>query len=124
MFCQRCGTEVPVNTEYCTKCGLGHGTTTPMPAVPTEITPKKSELEIVREAVGDVYDVRESDLDDRISQMLAYPTGLSGVGAIAGSLIDGATVTNADGNLGIAELFQHTYDDLHPTLVQAVERFV
>ncbi len=59
MFCQRCGTEVPVNTEYCTKCGLGHGTTTPMPAVPTEVTPKKSELEIVRDALGDVYDVRE-----------------------------------------------------------------
>ena len=60
MFCQRCGTEVPVNTDYCTKCGLGHGTTTPMPAVPTVVTPeKKSELEIVREALGDVYDVQE-----------------------------------------------------------------
>ena len=58
MFCQRCGTDVPVNTQYCTKCGLGHGTTTPMPAIPTEVAPR-SELEIVREAVGEVYDVRE-----------------------------------------------------------------
>ncbi len=57
MYCQRCGTQVKNNAEFCSSCGLGVGQTTPMQAV--QDPESKSELELVREAVHDIYDVRE-----------------------------------------------------------------
>ena len=57
MYCQRCGTQVANNSEFCSSCGLGVGQTTPIQAA--QEPENKSELELVREALHDIYDVRE-----------------------------------------------------------------
>ena len=57
MYCHRCGTQATKNAEFCTDCGLDLHATTPMPAVTEPAT--KTDLEHVREALGDAYDVRE-----------------------------------------------------------------
>ena len=57
MYCQRCGTQVTNKAEFCSSCGLGVGQTTQMPTVREPAS--KSELELVQEALHDIYDVRE-----------------------------------------------------------------
>jgi serine/threonine-protein kinase len=56
MFCSRCGTEVQKATQFCPTCGLDLRVTSPVQAIATgDVT----ELEIVREALAEEYELLE-----------------------------------------------------------------
>ena len=56
MFCSRCGAEVQPATQFCPTCGLDLRVTTPVQAIATgDVT----ELDIVREALSDEYELLE-----------------------------------------------------------------
>jgi serine/threonine-protein kinase len=56
MFCSRCGSEVQKATQFCPTCGLDLRVTSPVQAIATgDVT----ELEIVREALAEEYDLLE-----------------------------------------------------------------
>ncbi len=56
MFCSRCGTEVQKATQFCPTCGLDLRVTTPVQAIATgDVT----ELDVVREALNDEYELLE-----------------------------------------------------------------
>jgi serine/threonine-protein kinase len=56
MFCSRCGTEVQKATQFCPTCGLDLRVTSPVQAIATgDVT----ELEIVREALTEEYELLE-----------------------------------------------------------------
>jgi serine/threonine-protein kinase len=56
MFCQRCGTEVQKATQFCPTCGLDLRVTTPVQAIAGGDV---SELDIVREALAEEYELLE-----------------------------------------------------------------
>ena len=56
MFCSRCGTEVQKATQFCPTCGLDLRVTTPVQAIATGDV---SEVDIVREALSDEYELIE-----------------------------------------------------------------
>ncbi|HEX9692176.1 MAG TPA: protein kinase [Gemmatimonadales bacterium] len=55
MFCSRCGTEVDANSKFCPSCGLDLTTATPVAqsGEPSEL----AEIEVVRDALKDEYEV-------------------------------------------------------------------
>jgi len=56
MFCSRCGTEVEKPTQFCPTCGLDLRVSTPVQAIATgDVT----ELDIVREALAEEYELLE-----------------------------------------------------------------
>ncbi len=58
MFCSRCGTEVDNQARFCPSCGLDLATTTPLAAVQPEKS-EENELEAVREALQEEYDIEK-----------------------------------------------------------------
>ena len=58
MFCSRCGTEVDKQARFCPSCGLDLATTTPLAAVQPE-PGAESELEVVRDALKDEWEIEK-----------------------------------------------------------------
>jgi len=58
MFCSRCGTEVDNQARFCPSCGLDLATTTPLAAVQPE-PGAESELEVVRDALKDEWEIEK-----------------------------------------------------------------
>jgi serine/threonine protein kinase len=56
MFCKRCGSEVDKATQFCPTCGLDLRVTSPVQAIATGDV---SELDIVREALSEEYELLE-----------------------------------------------------------------
>ncbi len=56
MFCSRCGTEVQKATQFCPTCGLDLRMTSPVQAIATGDV---SELDIVRDALAEEYELQE-----------------------------------------------------------------
>jgi serine/threonine protein kinase len=56
MFCKRCGSEVDKATQFCPTCGLDLRVTSPVQAIATGDV---SEIDIVREALADEYELLE-----------------------------------------------------------------
>jgi serine/threonine-protein kinase len=56
MFCSRCGTEVQKATQFCPTCGLDLRVTSPVQAIATGDV---SEVDIVREAMAEEYELLE-----------------------------------------------------------------
>ncbi len=56
MFCKRCGSEVDKATQFCPTCGLDLRVTSPVQAIATGDV---SELDIVREALAEEYELLE-----------------------------------------------------------------
>jgi tRNA A-37 threonylcarbamoyl transferase component Bud32 len=57
MFCQRCGTDCPDNASFCAKCGNDLAATTPLAALKEQESPRKAEVDLVRKALKDDYEV-------------------------------------------------------------------
>ena len=57
MFCNRCGTEAPLDASFCATCGLDLNGTTPMSAI--KVFERDSDLEVVRTSLRSEYDVKE-----------------------------------------------------------------
>ncbi len=57
MFCSRCGVESSDTTNFCPSCGMDLAATTPIAAIRDK--PKKTEIEIIREALKDDYEINE-----------------------------------------------------------------
>ena len=55
MFCSRCGVESSDTTNFCPSCGMDLAATTPIAAIRDQ--PKKTEIEIIREALKDDYEI-------------------------------------------------------------------
>ena len=55
MFCSRCGVESSDTTNFCPSCGMDLAVTTPIAAIHDPL--KKTEIEIVREALKDDYEI-------------------------------------------------------------------
>ncbi len=56
MFCSRCGTDVNPEAKFCPSCGLDLAGAPPTPEEPT---PEVAEIELVRDALKQEYDVLE-----------------------------------------------------------------
>ncbi|MCH7873903.1 MAG: protein kinase [Gemmatimonadetes bacterium] len=59
MFCSRCGTEVQQSSKFCPSCGLDLAAQTPLGRVSTEAPADKTEVEAVRAALKDEYEILE-----------------------------------------------------------------
>ncbi len=59
MFCSRCGTEVQQSSKFCPSCGLDLAAQTPLGRVCTEAPADKTEVEAVRAALKDEYEILE-----------------------------------------------------------------
>lgn len=57
MFCSRCGVETTDDTNFCPSCGLDLAATTPIAAIRDRDAPDKTELDLVRDALKDEYDI-------------------------------------------------------------------
>ena len=57
MFCSRCGVETSDETNFCPSCGMDLAATTPIAAIRDR--PKKTETDIIREALKDDYEIGE-----------------------------------------------------------------
>ncbi len=57
MFCSRCGVETTDETNFCPSCGMDLAATTPIAAIRDR--PKKTEAEVIREALKDDYEIGE-----------------------------------------------------------------
>ncbi|HEX9727778.1 MAG TPA: protein kinase [Gemmatimonadales bacterium] len=57
MFCSRCGTEVQDKSKFCPSCGLDLVAQTPLGRVSAEATSEKTEVDLVRDALKEEYEI-------------------------------------------------------------------
>ncbi len=57
MFCSRCGTEVQQSSKFCPSCGLDLAAQTPLGRVSAEASADKTEVEAIRAALKDEYEI-------------------------------------------------------------------